>query len=311
MIISFDGGHKYIKIMAGPSKRKLYEAVLGEIQPSLSQNGTEQQVTTDDGRWFVGKSARQFSHSFITGNDESWPLSCHYRALLFYGVSQLTSPETGSVVVDLVASLPISDYRRSKQEFADSLLGVHSALCPGRRPLTVDIRKVKVLPQGLAPAHSFMIGDTVGGTLDNGSRTTNAIRWAGNTVESAGSSECGATQLLVDIAARIQEETGRQYTPFEVVEILSGNREVRVSGQPFDAAGIIDYLVDTYAESIISSVAEIHGNAADLDTLVVFGGGALLVGNAIKERYPQAVILKNPQWASAEAQLDYGKSKFR
>lgn len=308
--ISVDPGHGYTKIV-GLGKELLFESVLGEVQSGLrSENGIAR-IGTADGDWLIGRSARLFSHSQITGNDDRWALSPEYRALLLYGISELTSLETGSVIVDLVVGLPINDYKRNRGELSASLIANHWVSRPGRRKLAVIIRNVIVVPQGALPAKPYQKDGSIVGTLDVGTRNTNWIRFVGSTLSGHGSTEFGAAGTLATISSRIEDSTRRQYSNLEIVEILAGTRQCKAFGKPFDASEIIDYHTEVYAKSLVSSIAKAQGNTADLDHLLIFGGGALLVGDYLKEIYPQATILDNPQWAAVYAQLDYAKRKFR
>jgi len=311
MILAIDLGHEATKVYNG-KRYVVFESLLGDVQSTLMRaNGQLDQITTADGRWLVGEAARLHSVTKIRGRDERWAFSSGYLALLLYGISEFISPETGSVVIDLVSGLPITDYKRNRQEISKRIVGKHHIERPGRRNLAIDLRNVAFLPQGLAPAKPYMNPKHQVGTIDLGSRTINYLSFArGELIGSqTGSVEQGATPILNDIAARIEEESGRRYHPLEVVEILKG-QDARASGEIIDVSRIVDYYKSIYFQSVQTLVSEVWGNATELDYLLVFGGGALLIGDLLEKAYPQAKVLPKPRLASAHALYEHARRIF-
>lgn len=312
MRLAIDSGHETTKCYDG-QKEIIFESLLGETQSTLMRNnGHLPQITTIDGQWLVGKAARIHSVTRTRGKDSSWAFKPGYRALLLFGISEFASPETGSVVVDLAAGLPIADFIRNREAISKTLVGEHYIERPGRRNLTISLRNIAFLPQGFAPAKPWIKPGLRVGVLDLGSRTINhlGIRDEELIGSQAASVEQGATPVLREIATRIERETGRLYHPLEVVEILKG-KGVRVSGQPVDVSETIDYCRDAYFQSVETLISEIWGDATKLDHLLVFGGGALLIGDRLMETYSQAQILPDPQMASVRSLYAHAKRIFR
>lgn len=310
MKFSADMGHRYVKYYNG-HETKMIPAILGEPQGDLMGDNTREEIKTIEGHWYIGHTALTQSLTHITGKDERWSFSPEYRALLLYGVSEYLSPSTDSVIIDLILSLPIADYKRHRPELSKSLKKTHVVERPNHRKLMVTIRNLVWLPQGFAPAKPF-IGDNKNiVSLDWGSRNINSAQFQGRELinSKTNSIEAGAAYVLQDIGRRIEERTKRELSEPEIVEVLK-TKTVRSYGQPVDVADIIDERLGYYARFFESFISDRWGNGADIDNFVSFGGGAILAGESLKQKYPQMVVLDNPQFAQVIAMFDYLNRKL-
>lgn len=310
MKISGDMGHRYSKFYDG-NEPKILPTVLGEPQGDLIGDNSREEIETAEGHWFIGETALQQSLTHITGRDETWAFSPEYRAILLYGISEYTSPATDSVIVDLILSLPIADYKRNRPKLADQIKRSHVVKRPGRRNLVVTIRSLIFLPQGFAPAKPYLSDDKTVVALDWGSRNINTAMFAGRKLinSKTNSFEAGAATVLQDIGRRIEERTRRELTEPQIVEALQ-TKTIRAFGQPVDVSDIVDERMGYYYRFFESFISDRWGNGADVDTFVSFGGGAILAGDRLKERYPQMIVLDQPQLATVLAQFDYLKRKL-
>ena len=310
MKFSADMGHRYSKFFDG-GEAKILPTVLGEPQGNLIGDAGREEIETAEGRWFVGTTALQQSLTHITGKDEKFAFSPEYRAILLYGISEFTSPATDSVVVDLILSLPIADYKRNRPELTKLIQRAHLVKRPGRRNLVVTVRNLIFLPQGFAPAKPFLADSKTVVALDWGSRNINTAMFRGRTLinSKTNSFEAGAATVLQDIARRIEERTRRELSEPEIVEALQ-TKTVRSFGQPVDVSDIINERMGYYYRFFESFISDRWGNGAGVDTFVSFGGGIILAGDRLKERYPQMVVLDRPQLATVLAQYDYLKRKL-
>lgn len=305
MKLSVDMGHRYSKFFDG-SKTKIILTILGEPQGDLMGDNNRQEIRTSEGHWYLGQTAVTQSLTHITGKDEEWASTPEYRALLLYGISEYLSPSTDSTVVDLVVSLPIVDYRRNRPALTKLLRKTHLVERPNRRKLIVTIRNLLWLPQGFAPAKPFLGDDKNVVALDFGSRNINYVQFNGQELINGktDSKEVGAAQVIQDIVKRIQEQTGRELSEQEMMEVIQG-KEFRVSGQPIDVSDIITERLGYYARFYKSFISDRWGSAKDIDTFVSFGGGAILAGQSLVIKYPQMVVLDDPQCAQARSMFDY------
>jgi RNase H-fold protein (predicted Holliday junction resolvase) len=310
MKFSADMGHRYSKFFEGTEARIL-PTILGEPQGDLTGDTSREEIETSEGHWFVGQTALEQSLTHITGRDENWAFSPEYRALLLYGISEYSSPGTDSLVVDLILSLPIADYRRHRPKLTELIQKAHIVKRPGRRNLVVNIRSLRFLPQGFAPVKRFLADDKTVVALDWGSRNINTAMFKGRTLinSKTNSIEAGAATVLQDIGRRIEETTRRELTEPQIVAALQ-TKTVRSFGQPVDVSAIVDERLGYYHRFFESFISDHWGNGADVDVFVLFGGGAILAGERLKEKYPQMVVLDDPQLATVKAQYSYLQRKL-
>lgn len=310
MKFSADMGHRYAKFYDG-GRSLIIPSVLGEPQGNLINDPGREEITTGEGHWYVGQTALQQSLTHITGRDESWAFSPEYRALLLFGLSEYLSPETDSVVIDLILSLPIADYKRNREELTKLIKRAHLVERPGRRKLMVNIRSLVFLPQGFAPVKPFLADNKTIVALDWGSRNINSAMFQGRQLinSKTNSFEAGAAVVLQDIGRRIEERCKRELDEPQIVAALQ-TKTVRAFGQPVDVSDIVKERMSYYYRFFESFISDRWGNGADVDVFVSFGGGAILAGDRLKEKYPQMVVLDNPQLATVIAQYDYLKRKL-
>jgi len=313
MKFSGDMGHRYTKFYDGTEARIL-PTVLGEPQGDLIGDTNPEEIETGEGHWFVGHTALSQSLTKITGKDEGWAFSPEYRAILLYGISEYVSHATDSVVVDLILSLPIVDYKRNRPQLTKLLQKTHlvDRHQSGRRKLMVTIRNVLWLPQGFAPAKPFLDDSRTVVSLDWGSRNINTAMFEGRKLinSKTNSIEAGAVAVLLDIGRQIEERTKRELSEPQIVEVIQ-TKVVRSFGKPIDVSDIVDERLGYYTRFFISFISDRWGNGADIDTFVSFGGGAMFADGSLFEKYPQMIILPEPQLATVKSQYDYLARKLK
>lgn len=305
MKLAADMGHRYSKYFDG-SKPKMIHTVLGEPQGDLMGDNNREEIKTAEGHWYIGQTALLQSLTHITGKDEQWAFSPEYRALLLYGISEYLSPSTDSAVIDLILSLPIADYKRNRPELTKLLRQTHLIERPNRRKLMATIRNIIWLPQGFAPAKPFMGEEKNIVALDWGSRNINTAQFVGRELinSKTASIEAGAAQVVQDIGQRIEERTKRELSEPEIVRVIQ-TRQLRSFGQPVDVSDIIDERLGYYSRFYESFISDRWGSGADIDHFVSFGGGAILAGESLKKKYPQMIVLDDPQFAQVTAMFKY------
>jgi plasmid segregation protein ParM len=76
-------------------------------------------------------------------------------------------------------------------------------------------------------------------------------------------------------------------------------RQVKYFGEPVDLGKVIDAALVPMAEQVIAEATQLWNGAARLDVILVTGGGALLLGSAIKSRFRHARVVDDPVFANA------------
>lgn len=80
-------------------------------------------------------------------------------------------------------------------------------------------------------------------------------------------------------------------------------KNVMISGERFDVSDEWQMSVDETAQTIIRAVESLVGGMADIDRIVLIGGGALVFGDALKAAWKQARVADDPVFANALAWL--------
>lgn len=310
-LIVADPGHGWAKFYDGNIKHK-FESMLGEQQGSL-MGGKHSQIQTDEGHWLIGKSARIQSRNKLTGADETWSLSPKYRAPMLYGLSKFMGEDQRQITVSLAFTLAIRDYKRNRADVLDSLLGEHKVIVDGHKEAKIIISEVRVLPQGFAPASSYVSSGRYNITTDLGTRNINFSSFDGKDIvfSKTDSSEDGAIGILQNISQQIADEYGLDFHPIDLIErdvIQTGM--IRVYGENKNIQPIIEQQKREYFNAYQSLVSTVwRDELPRIDNIIVFGGGDHLIGPMIADHYKQVVRLPNPQWAQIEAVYSYMAEK--
>lgn len=327
MKISYDPGHysvsayngidlkNFLAVLGEPWADTMQMSIPGEAQRQKNSTG-RQEIISEFGHWFVGKTALKQSGNLTYGRDEGWAYTNAYRSLMLFTVSQFFAPETNSGVVDLVMGLPIQDYKNNRAKLKTMFernYKIDRSKYSKQRDLSLFVRSVLFLPQGVAPARAYLEAGKMIVCLDLGSRNINYI-----TVDITDghpdllerlsrSREAGATATINSIIADIADLTGREFSIPQIVRLIESSEDSIFSGnKKFDVRNILDHHLDSYRDKILTIISNIWGEAKDIDQFIIFGGGDYLAGEAIAQKYPgQVVRLDKPLHATVKSQWDY------
>jgi plasmid segregation protein ParM len=310
MIYAADIGYSYFKGI-GNGKRVFYPSVLGEIRTQLLGQDGYLQVETDDGAWFIGDGAIEQSLNLIRGGqDKDWAKTPMYRALLLAGISEVVSPATHEVAIDLASGLPVADFSM-RDEVVGLLTGTHLVKRPGRRNLEITIRNALFVPQALAAFDGNLDNGQTLVVLDIGGRNINYSTFTGKRAiaTQCGSTESGMLNIVEQIARQIKTKTGRDLKTHQAIEAMK-THQVRAYGRVCDVGDIVTGELEMFVNSVHTLVSSRWGDTSAVDIMLIAGGGALMVGEQIARNYLQARIVDDPQWANVNGYLRYGRLKF-
>jgi hypothetical protein len=80
-----------------------------------------------------------------------------------------------------------------------------------------------------------------------------------------------------------------------------------VHGEPMPLQPLVAPAVGEIETAVIARSRDLWGEAVDLDTILVTGGGGASVYDAIHNVYPHARLLDSPFWANAEGLQRFGR----
>jgi hypothetical protein len=84
----------------------------------------------------------------------------------------------------------------------------------------------------------------------------------------------------------------------QVIEAIT-SRQVRYYGEPVDLGFVVDAVLEPMANQVIAQATQLWNGGAALDTILIAGGGALLLGPRLKAHFRHAQIVADPVLANA------------
>jgi len=269
----------------------------------------------------VGAQALEQSASVDPRIDRGWIGSDKWMALALAAFSEAT---TKSVDLYLVCGLPVAYYEKDRAQVVDKLLGQHTLQRQGRHKQTINVKTCTVMPQGFGALFAECLHDngTVAdkplrwgrvGTLDIGGRTTNALiaSKAKMINKESGSIEVGGW----NVAARVLSYLENNYpdlslTEYQLVEHIK-SKTINYHGQPVDLTAVIDDAAQSLAENVIGYARRKWGGAAELDAILIAGGGAHLIGSHLLAEFPQARLVSgDPVFSNARGYWKFAQAQW-
>lgn len=321
MLMAIDVGYSHTK-GATDGRRVLFPSVVGEVQKarldlSLANYGGYIQVEVENAAWFVGEAAIEQSGLLTRRQDRNWIETPEYLALALSAITELSAAT--NLTIELVTGLPIN-YYGDRDRLAGRLKAVHNARRAGRRAQRIEITRVVILPQGLAAVLSEALDEQgkirpgplsegMVGLLDIGGHTVNVatFRELKEIARLTASIAIGMWEPLNEIGRRVNAVCpGLELRGHGSVEAVRMGK-VHYYGQPVDISGIVQSVLKPFVRQILGEASAVWGAAAQLDALLIAGGGAEVVGAAIAAEYPHARVIGNPQWANVEGYLRFGR----
>lgn len=296
------------------SRQFAFASVTGTPETSsfgFSDDGVGSIILTHPQAVAVGAQAIEQSRAVDARTDRGWLTGEKWYTLALAAFSEMTR---GNAAVNLVCGLPIS-YYSDKAKVKERLLGAHTFQRQGRNRQTVTVERVIVMPQGFGILFAECLGNSGSitdqalysgrvGVIDVGGKTTNLL------VANQSSQINKQSDSLDDaggwsVVARVQSYLESEYpalglNEYELVSHVIA-RSVNYRGKPIDLTAVVNEAANALAVKIIGGARRLWNGAARLDTILVAGGGAHLVGPALLAEYPgQARIVESdPVFANA------------
>ena len=259
----------------------------------------------------VGEEAINQSRFLSRREDRHWIESEEWLALFLAALTELTLG--AAVDVDLVTGLPVAFYT-DKARVQERLLGDHRVQREGRRGQLLRVNNVRVIPQPFGSLLAEVLDgrgkitrpDLAGaavGLIDVGGKTCNLLsvsRLSEISRETTSVNVGGWT-----LVRAVRRWLARQYPGLDDLRdhqlaAAIQARDLRYYGDAVaDFPVIVDDLASDLARQILSEASHLWNGGATLDTILVTGGGALLLGEHISRHWPHAKAITNPVSANA------------
>jgi hypothetical protein len=294
VVFAIDPGFAQVKFSIN-GKTGCMPAAVAEPLPSMEGVGKGQRVHhMDFGSFVVGADALEPGSRQIQSLDEDWLLK--YLPLMVVGAADCAKVNPHEVDI-LTVCLPPKTWRAVKPQLEKDL----SVIRDNGDEYRFERVIVHAQAMGAVGWHSSTCDNPEerGILLDVGGNTILALRYDNLMPKSTGSrqyNELGvlsAAQSLMPILSSMSE--GRRVTE---IKAMAAIRERKYVGK--DIGAQVDAVIATYSERILRSIrSDYRDMIPELDRLVVVGGGAYLVGEAIKKEYgPHVLVPPEPEYCN-------------
>ena len=260
------------------------------------------------GTWLVGQGAVEQSRFVNRREDRSWIESDAYYRLMLASFTELTTAT--SVDLTIVTGLPVA-YYADKDALRDLFFREHRAARDGRRSQVFRVSDCRVIPQpfgallSLALDNRGRVQDTelatgTVGVIDVGGKTTNLLSVKRLTEMAR---ETAPVHVGAWDAMRMVQDWLNDYCPdlalrdHQIMKAMIA-RSVPYYDGSVDLGDVVDAALEPLAAQIISGATHVWGKGGNLSAILVSGGGALLLGPAIKKYFRHARVVDNPVFAN-------------
>lgn len=294
----------------------------------LSTKYPGDQITDDDGSWFVGDLAlsqvppgellrlrgRTANESAI-GNVFRLRLAKVAIGKLLAGTS-----DGEAVHIRIATGLPV-DHMHDTADLKAALVGQHLVRTDAAE-IVANISDVIIMPQPYGSIYAQTLTPTGDlnpchvyrrtGVCDVGTYTVDlALDDDGEYIDSeSGSAESGVYTAQERIAAALERDY-RQKMPFKVVEEVLRSGCFRASGEAVDYSAEVQDALEPLRSATLNLLSEKWKTGANVDVIYLSGGGSALVREIVTATYKQTKTVKQPQIANAQGYLNYALFKAR
>jgi plasmid segregation protein ParM len=294
----------------------------------LTQRHPGEQITDDDGAWFVGDLAlAQLPPGELlrlrgrTANEATMGNAFRLR-LAKVAIGKLLSGmrHQDAVHLRLATGLPC-DHMRDAGELKTALLGQH-VIRTDCTDVIANITEVMVMPQpygtiyarlltpngDLNPAHTAMRT----GVCDVGTYTVDvALDADGEYIDAeSGSVESGVFTAQERISEALERDY-RQKMPYRIVEEVLRTGRFRASGEPVDYSDEVEEALAPLRSATLNLLSDKWKAGTTVDVIYLSGGGAERVLSEVTSAYPQTQLVRQAQLANAQGYLNYAWFKER
>lgn len=296
-IRGIDIGFGFTKVTNGRDFQ-LFKSVIGEaadiqfreqllkpltLEPHL-------QLEVDGQALYVGELAERQSKARAYTLDQTQMIAKFARILALAGLSLVTER---NVPIQLVTGLPVSYYRRHKDELGALLTGRHALkvidATGNVQETVISIDKVRVIPQPFGSVFDLIFND-VGkasdkrfltekiGVIDIGFRTADYSICDKTRYSERGSqtTDAGISKAFGVIAAALQDATGVNIELYRLYEAV-GKGVIKIHGKTHDLKPLVQAAFGQLATTIAAEVERLWADDWDIDTVVVTGGGGAVL----------------------------------
>jgi len=305
--IGVDIGYGYTKIVAdngnGMIKPIVFRSMVGTYEEGIQVEGLKDSrkevVSVANQRFLIGGSAVKHSNRILNSRDKGWISSTAYKALWKFA---LKASDCNSENLLIISGLPINFYKTDKEKLNNIIRELAKDYCTNL--------SIKIIPQPLGSFFSVLL-DKLGmvtspelarekiGVLDIGYFTTDLITVQEFEIveKQTDSYETGISTALEAISRDIEASYGMRPGLDSVSQALEKG-SIKVFGSERDIQHIIVKRLTELSQEITAKAKTVWKNAADIDRVILTGGGA----SALKpylNLFQHSTLIPESQFANA------------
>lgn len=296
-------------------------------QETIQQKYPGDQITDEDGSWFVGDLAlAQVPAGELlrlrgrTANESTMGNAFRLRlAKVATGklVGDLLGHTTGAadvVHLRLSVGLPV-DHMPDAPALKATLLGqhrIHTDTCD----IIANVTEVMVMPQAYGAIYSQMLTPSGElnvhhtylrtGVVDVGTYTVDiALDDDGEFISSQSGSVEGGVDTAQERISAMLERDYREKMPYRIIEQVLRTGIFTASGKPIDYSAEVEEALSPLRSATLSLMHAKWGRGTTVDVIYLTGGGAELVQAEVADAYPQTKLVAQAQLANARGYLHY------
>jgi plasmid segregation protein ParM len=296
-IRGIDIGFGFTKVTNGRDFQ-LFKSVIGEaadiqFREQLLKPLTHEphlQLEMDGHAVYVGELAERQSKGRAYTLDHSQMVAKFAKVLALAGLSLMTER---NVPIQLVTGLPVSYYRRHKEELGALLTGRHALkvidAAGAAQETVISIDKVRVIPQPFGSVFDLIFNE-IGkasdkrfltekiGVVDIGFRTADYSICDRTRYSERGSqtTDSGIAKAFAMIAAALQDLSGINVELYRLYEPVSKG-SIKIHGKTYDLKPLVQQAFSQLATGIAAEVERLWADDWDIDTVVITGGGGTVL----------------------------------
>jgi plasmid segregation protein ParM len=144
--------------------------------------------------------------------------------------------------------------------------------------------------------------------LDIGGRTTDVVTvFGGGKLDHqvSGTGNVGNSDVYDHnenaLKSKFQVSRIRQAT----LDRVARDQRIRLRGQDHDITDLVGAAVDAVGSQIIREIKRSIGDAAEMESVLLVGGGAVLMERLIRKEFPHSHVPADPEYANAKGMLKY------
>lgn len=296
-VVGLDIGFGFTKATNG-QRTIIFKTVYGEaaemqFREQLLSDPDEEEylhVEIDDHSYFVGELAERQSLERYFTLDQSQFVAEFTKVLALTPLSHMVERQEP---IKLVAGLPISHYRRHRNELINILKGQHPVVVMDkngeREDTVVRVSEVRVVPQPFGTIMNLMLSDLGEvrdrrfltekvGVIDVGFRTTDFTIADRTRYSERGSrtTDTGISRAYASIAAKLQESSGVNVELYRLYDAVDRG-SIKIHGKRYDLKLVKEHAFSQLASTIATDANRLWTNDWDIDRVMITGGGGAIL----------------------------------